>query len=546
MEERSMRRIEKEKCNMNSQTKKEFGFRNRIFVFVVILFFASCHGYLKDTNYSEDVIKALKEAKKNKTELLKVIKHYETESMKLKAAFYLIENMEGHYYAKAKLVDKKGKKIDFNVLDYPDYKALKEELKKIEKEKGDLRFKRDFILYDLKTIKADFLIQQIDYAFKAWKEKTWARNYSFDLFCKYILPFRGSNEPLEEWRKYFFEKYNGIEEKMKDPTDLIEVTSLINDDVRSWFKFDPRFYVHPTDQGLSEMLKNKMGRCEDMTNLTIYALRANGIAVTSDYTPYWANTGNNHAWNAIVFLDGIAIPFMGAEANPGKYRLSNKLAKAYRKMFGKEKANLVFQKRKQKHIPPWLAGKNYLDVTSNYVDVCDVQYDFKKGIPKKCDIGFICVFNSGKWKAIHWGKIVENKTIFTDMGKEDILYLLALYIKKKIKPFGTPFILHKDEGIEELKADVNHKISIEVASTTRRKQLTSTDGIARSFLKNGKEYELFYWNDDWKSIDKKTATDKPLTFDNIPSNALYRLVEKDSDKEERPFTIDKNGIQVFW
>ena len=83
-----------------------------------------------------------------------------------------------------------------------------------------------------------------------------------------------------------------------------------------------------------------------MTNLTIYAMRANGLAVTSDYTPYWANSGNNHAWNAIVTPGGEVIPFMGAESNPGKYHLANKVAKVYRKTFGKQKANLAFQQRK--------------------------------------------------------------------------------------------------------------------------------------------------------------------------------------------------------
>jgi len=144
---------------------------------------------------------------------------------------------------------------------------------------------------------------------------------------------------------------------MADPSDPIEAAVLINDDIKSWFKFDPRFYYHPTDQGLSEMLENGMGRCEDMTNITIYAMRANALGITSDYTPYWANSGNNHAWNAIVAPDGKVTPFMGAESNPGKYRLANKMAKTYRKTFSKQKNNLVFQKKKQEKVPGWLAGK---------------------------------------------------------------------------------------------------------------------------------------------------------------------------------------------
>jgi hypothetical protein len=95
-----------------------------------------------------------------------------------------------------------------------------------------------------------------------------------------------------------------------------------------------------------------------MTNLAIYAMRANGLAVASDYTPHWANTGNNHAWNAIITPEGEVIPFMGAEANPGEYELANKLAKAYRKMYAQQTNNLAFQEKKEESVPGWLNGKS--------------------------------------------------------------------------------------------------------------------------------------------------------------------------------------------
>ncbi len=62
----------------------------------------------------------------------------------------------------------------------------------------------------------------------------------------------------------------------------------------------------------------------------------------------------------------------------------------------------------------------------------------------------------------------------------------------------------------------------------------ATDEIEKASFKDGVEYELFYWNDDWVKIDSKIAVaDKPLHFDNVPDNALLWLGEKDSRKEER-------------
>ena len=45
-------------------------------------------------------------------------------------------------------------------------------------------------VYDADTITADYLRENIDLAFDSWN-KPWARNVSFQDFCKYILPYRG-------------------------------------------------------------------------------------------------------------------------------------------------------------------------------------------------------------------------------------------------------------------------------------------------------------------------------------------------------------------
>ena len=519
-----------------------------VFLFLLVMFLP---GLLRATtvrlSYSPDVAAALDSAGSNRVELEKVLSHYSSakDSLKLQASFFLIGNMEGHSYVTYALQDTIGKEVSFNVLDYQDYNTLRAEWDTLEQLHGSLDFEKKEIAYDLNTVTADFLIKQIDYSFKAWREKPWASKLSFEQFCEYVLPYRGSNEPLENWREFFWEKYKDIEKKMTDPSDAIQATKLINDDVKSWFAFDPRYYYHPTDQGLSEMLKNHLGRCEDMTNVTIYAMRANGLAVTSDYTPFWANAGNNHAWNAIVTPDGKVIPFMGAEANPGEYHLWNKLAKVYRKTFDKQKENLAFQEKKQKEVPGWLAGKSYKDVTKDYEEVCDVTVSFKKEIPDSVDIAYLCVFNDGEWQPIHWGRIENKISVFTDMGKE-IAYLPALYLNSKVVPYSEPFILRSDCSIREIQGDGKTTTSLSLTSTTARKQEASTDGIAKTFLTPGKEYELFYWKDGWQKSGSLIATDRPLIFENVPAGCLYWLVPKDSNKEEeRIFTVE-DGKQIWW
>jgi hypothetical protein len=62
----------------------------------------------------------------------------------------------------------------------------------------------------------------------------------------------------------------------------------------------------------------------------------------------------------------------------------------------------------------------------------------------------------------------------------------------------------------------------------------------------GKSYSLYYWDNKWRLVNTKEATGSPLEFNNVPSNAFYWLVADASRKEERIFTIDEDGHQVWW
>jgi hypothetical protein len=330
---------------------------------------------------------------------------------------------------------------------------------------------------------------------------------------------------------------------MTDPSDPTEAARLINNDVMTWFGFDSIYYFHPTDQGYAEMIRHGKGRCEDMTNMAIYAMRADGLAVTSDYTPFWADAGNNHAWNAIVTASGKVVPFMGAEAAPGEYHLFHKLAKAYRKTYSKQRDNLVYQEKKQAKMPGWLAGKNYTDVTSAYEDVACPVVKITATIPDSVDIAYICVFNSGGWEAIQWGKIYDSSATFSAMGP-DIAYMPAFYLNEEIVPCGAPFILDKDGQTTELFADTTQKITARLVSTMPVANQSINDSLKTNFTA-GRNYELFYWQNGWKSLGKATAENRPLEFKDVPSNGLYWLVKDGANKEERIFTI-QDGKQVWW
>ncbi|NQT64831.1 MAG: hypothetical protein HQ554_01485, partial [FCB group bacterium] len=280
------------------------------------------------------------------------------------------------------------------------------------------------------------------------------------------------------------------------------------------------------------------------TNLTIYALRANGIGATSDYTPHWANAGNNHAWNVIIMPDGIATPFMGTESNPGEYQLSGKAAKVYRKVFSEQKDNLAFKLMDDEKAPAWLSGKCYKDVTKEYTKVTDVNITLDCEIPDSTNYLYLCVFNSGEWQAIHWAELKNKTANFNDMGV-DIAYLPMFYVKEKLFAAADPFILTKNGDQKILNGNGLNEKEVVLRSVTKKNIDRSIETEQTVFLENGENYELFYWEEGWKSFGTQIATESPLIFKELPAKRLYWLVKENSDEEERIFTYENNK-QIWW
>ena len=428
-------------------------------------------------------------------------------------------------------------------MDYRNYNDLLNNWDSLETVHGRLEFKKDTLIRDIEIIDAKFLRNNIDLAFHAWS-MPWAQHLNFDQFCEYLLPYRATNEPLENWRAYALENYSWLRDSMENSIDPVRACNLINNEIRSWFRFDERFYEHPTDQSLSEIVSGKLGRCEDMTNLAIMLMRAWGVAVMSDFTPYWANTGNNHAWNAILDNKGNTTIFMGGEANPGEYELSNIFAKVYRKSFAPQANSLIEQKNDWEEAPKYLNSPTIIDVTHEYTKTKDVKLSLLKNQPDSTEYAYLCVFNSGHWRPISWAKTGENnQVIFENMGT-GILYLPAYYKNGTVIPAHTSMILDAEGNVHHLNAS-KKVYTATLNRTTKRTSGQTTDNIGESNLNNNDDYELFYWMDGWLSLGKQFPQNGQLEYDNLPSGALYWLVGENGRKEERIFTIENENVN-WW
>ena len=168
--------------------------------------------FFAQAQYPASVEAVLKKAGNNRIELEKAIQYCDKsgDSLKLKAIYFLIANMDIHSSSDYYWEDAAGKKIAYSELDYPDFDQAKTAFEVIKEKNPGLKPKA-IIYKDIETITGDYLIQNLEKAFVAWRSSA-LKTTSFADFCEYILPYRVSVEPLQDWRTVYTEKFKWINE----------------------------------------------------------------------------------------------------------------------------------------------------------------------------------------------------------------------------------------------------------------------------------------------------------------------------------------------
>lgn len=181
---------------------------------------------------------ALEYAGDNRGELERVLEHYKNDALKLKAAHFLIENMPGHYGV---------------------YKN---------------RSGNTEVRQDAQVITSDYLIRNIDASFMVWKQNPWYKYISFDNFCELILPYRISNEPLEEWREAYYREFRYVLDIAEPTEDLVAACQLINLQIQEYDRFnfhEIEPHVSPFELKLynDSIFFNTIMKCDTLMNFNV-------------------------------------------------------------------------------------------------------------------------------------------------------------------------------------------------------------------------------------------------------------------------------------
>ena len=145
---------------------------------------------------SDRRLSVMDQAGENRTELEKVLQHYKDDAQKLKAAEFLMENMDAHYTLESPAISRFRQDVDSLYRHH-----LKQDVEFYEHAydallgQYNLNEEGTHKRYDAQELKAEYLIAHIDHAFQAWAS-VWNNHYDFEHFCNYVLPYRVSNEPV--------------------------------------------------------------------------------------------------------------------------------------------------------------------------------------------------------------------------------------------------------------------------------------------------------------------------------------------------------------
>lgn len=152
---------------------------------------------------NDNIEVAMMVAENNTEELVKVLGHFKDDPNPLKysSAKFLIENMPYQYSFKSEEVDK------INELYLNTSKeSLNKRTEFFNKNADSIKSPMPPV-YDITTLKADYIIKAIDDACDMWCNSPWYEMYDKEIFFDYVLPYRIEHEPLSDWRQTISEEF---------------------------------------------------------------------------------------------------------------------------------------------------------------------------------------------------------------------------------------------------------------------------------------------------------------------------------------------------
>lgn len=380
-----------------------------------------------------------------------VLDKYKDDTLKYKAAVFLIENLPYHYSYEGEPLNDYLKLFELHGKGtmYPD-----KVLDSIKRACGPFQMDKLEIKSDI-YIDPDYLIENIEWAFKVWREQPWGKNVLFHDFCEFILPYRVGDERLEPWRARIYNKYNPLLDsvrKLPDAEDPKFVSQILMDTLHSGpvnftelFSFGPHYGPKVVDW--------RSGSCVNFTDLQLYVFRALGLPCSEEVMLMRGNKNVPHYWNAVFDKEGnsyrCSILDPTSELNsPDSYW--DPKGKVYRRTFSINREMIKAMGKTAEERYPSFRYPCLRDVTAIYAGsknrkVCisspKLYHTLKKG-----ELVYLCSASFMNWVPIGWCRYDRQEgAIFEDV-EGNVIFRLATYKNGELCMQTDPFLLDRENG----------------------------------------------------------------------------------------------------
>ena len=147
--------------------------------------------------------------------------------------------------------------------------------------------------HDLKTLTAEFLLENVRLAYQAREESSWKAKIPKDIFLNNVLPYATINERRDRWRKDFHDKFRPLIKDIQTPG--LAATKL-NQNISKLTKVKYSTKRAKADQSPYESMESGLASCTGLSVLLVDACRSVGIPARVVGTPLWTNKSGNHSW----------------------------------------------------------------------------------------------------------------------------------------------------------------------------------------------------------------------------------------------------------
>lgn len=381
--------------------------------------------------------------------LQQVLDHCAGDSLKTRAAEFLIRNLPYHYSYEGEALTA--------------YKALFELHSKNTLWPNQVldSIGRQYGGFHLETLKPksdididpEYLIDNIDWAFRVWREQPWGKHIPFGDFCEYILPYRVENECLEPWREWIYDRFNPCLDSIRQHPQGEDLKAVSAELMKVLHAAGPINFTGIFPAGPHYGPKSvewRSGSCADLTYMQLYVFRALGIPCTEEIMLVRGARNMSHYWNGVFDNDGNTYRCSVLDPTPELKETEgfwDPKGKVYRRTFSVNWDIIEAMDIASAERYPSFRLPQFADVTPVYSGSDNMTLSLEPKLfaqqPEDGELVYLCLPKYLGWEPIAFAHYNKSKGVaFADI-EGDVVLTVATYRNGLLTPVTTPLSLDR-------------------------------------------------------------------------------------------------------